>query len=357
MTPREFKGPDDVNLHKDGGYSILSHVWEGEEQSFLDVKALMSPTASTPRSRASPKIRNCCELAEKQGYRWVWIDTCCINKESSAELSEAINSMFQWYLKAAVCYAYLYDYPRDDADPATLDSLPRLHESRWFSRGWTLQELIAPRSLLFVDKSWTIFGNRTSLVADIERMTRINADVLLHRRELGQVSLAERMSWASRRETTREEDEAYCLMGIFGINMPTIYGEGRAAFYRLQEEIMKISSDQTLFTWKNESRFLSLPNIVSTVTHKHRHELRDISQYFSYLLASSPQQFWFANTVEPLLITDAMKTAEEVCNTMTSTGILHFESNLKVLFVIESIICHTKCLSSRLGQQVVMGPH
>ena len=213
-----------------------------------DIRALAATPSSspkdTPRSRASPKIRGCCELAEKHGYRWAWIDTCCIDKTSSAELSEAINSMFDWYRQAAVCYVYLHDVTSHELGPTS-----EFYRSRWFTRGWTLQELIAPTSLIFFTKQWSILGTRTDLADDVAKITGVDTDILLHHSELGTVSISQKMSWAAHRETTRLEDRAYSLLGIFGVNMPTIYGEGRAAFYRLQEEIMKVSSDQTIFAW------------------------------------------------------------------------------------------------------------
>ncbi|KAI0326717.1 hypothetical protein GY45DRAFT_66639 [Cubamyces sp. BRFM 1775] len=187
-----------------------------------------------PRAHAHPKVRNCCVLVAKHGYRWIWNDACCIDKISSTDLSEAINSMFMWYAKSDVCYAYLYDVPDNDRYEAGSP----FYNSRWFTRGWTLQELVAPTAVVFVSQDWIVLGTKTELVHHLHAITGIDAAILLRRRELAEVSIARKMSWASYRVTTKVEDEAYSLMGIFGVNMPTIYGEGRAAFYRLQEEIM-----------------------------------------------------------------------------------------------------------------------
>lgn len=191
------------------------------------------------------KIKRCCEVAAADGFYYVWIDTCCIDKTSSAELSEAINSMYQWYQDAETCYAYLAD--------VFLEMQPRdltyaFERSRWFTRGWTLQELIAPSTIIFFDASWHDIGTKVSLLAKISDITGINIGALSNA-NLEHFSVAQRMSWASKRKTTRVEDAAYCLMGIFGINMPMLYGEGLRAFVRLQEEIMRISDDHSIFAW------------------------------------------------------------------------------------------------------------
>jgi hypothetical protein len=177
------------------------------------------------------KIRGCCKAAAADGFEYVWIDTCCIDKTSSSELSEAINSMYKWYQEAEVCYVYLADVFPDI-------STSSFAKSRWFTRGWTLQELIAPSSVIFFDAHWRDIGTKASLVKPIAEITGIHIDALSNGR-VSRFSVAQRMSWASRRETTREEDIAYCLLGIFSINMPLLYGEGQKAFLRLQEEIMK----------------------------------------------------------------------------------------------------------------------
>ncbi|EIW64802.1 HET-domain-containing protein, partial [Trametes versicolor FP-101664 SS1] len=231
-------------------YAILSHVWGQHEQSFQDIQALRDlcslDDGKTPRSCASAKIRACCMYAEADGYEWLWIDTCCIDKTSSAELSEAINSMYDWYSRASACYAYLADVPTDE-DPAAPDSAFR--QSIWFRRSWTLQELIAPQEVVFLSKDWETLGNKYLWPGLLQEITGIEAEVLTFLKPLSSIPIALRMRWAAGRQTTRIEDEAYALMGIFGVNMPTIYGEGRRAFRRLQEEIMRQTPDQTLFLW------------------------------------------------------------------------------------------------------------
>ncbi|KAI0676567.1 hypothetical protein C8Q78DRAFT_998370 [Trametes maxima] len=188
----------------------------------------------------------CCEIAERAGYEWVWLDTCCIDKTSSAELSEAINSMFFWYLSADICYAYLFDVSDHD-DPRERGSSFR--RSKYHRRGWTLQELIAPTSVLFLSQAWNTIGSKHSLLEPLVEVTGIDADILLGLEKMTHVSVAGRMSWAAKRETTRVEDRAYSLLGLFGISMPIIYGEGPRAFMRLQQEILKQDPDESLFAW------------------------------------------------------------------------------------------------------------
>ena len=197
--------------------------------------------------RLSPKVREACRVAREAGYDYLWIDSCCIDKASSSELSEAINSMYLWYSRAKVCYAYLADVPSVedlDADKSAFRS------SRWFKRGWTLQELIAPLSVTFLAMDWKEIGAKHSLACLVEDITSIPQEALLHMRSLDEFSVAQRLSWAARRETTREEDRAYSLLGIFDINMPTLYGEGTRAFRRLQEEIVRRIPDLSLFAWR-----------------------------------------------------------------------------------------------------------
>jgi hypothetical protein len=226
-------------------YVILSHTWGEDEISFQEMSSIVHlEQEHDSRQRAAYiKIQGCCEQAVKDGFDYVWIDTCCIDKKSSLEFSEAINSMYQWYQQADVCYVYLSDVDSGFDSDAFMSS-------RWFARGWTLQELIAPSSLIFFNKAWVDIGTKSSLQEYISRRTRIPPSLLLGLSGPGSFSVAQRMSWASDRHTTKVEDIAYCLMGIFGINMPMLYGGGERAFIRLQEEILKISSDQSIFAWE-----------------------------------------------------------------------------------------------------------
>jgi hypothetical protein len=216
-------------------YAILSHTWGSSEVTVQDLQC------TPPRNQhlsGYKKILDCCAQARQDGFAWVWIDTCCIDKTNSAELSEAINSMFEWYRNAVQCYAYL-------SDTETVDEVIK---SRWFTRGWTLQELLAPLSVIFFNKEWKELGTKASLAEEISTITGIPRVVLLTNSK-GEFSVAQIMSWAAKRETTREEDMAYSLLGLFGVNMPMIYGEGKKAFRRLQLEIMRASEDHSIFAW------------------------------------------------------------------------------------------------------------
>ncbi|KAK5655760.1 hypothetical protein OQA88_5297 [Cercophora sp. LCS_1] len=230
-------------------YAILSHTWGALEITLQALETHHQNPSSTDlgseTKKAFDKIRKSCDIALQNGYNYIWIDTCCIDKTSSAELSEAINSMFRWYSEAAVCYAYLSDLP-----PSSMSlSRDTLKKCRWFSRGWTLQELIAPRNVHFYDASWTLRGTKESLRHVISDATKVDSSILSDPARMYSVPVARKMSWAAGRQTTRVEDLAYCLLGIFDINFPLLYGEGTKAFRRLQEEIMKQTSDMSLLAW------------------------------------------------------------------------------------------------------------
>ncbi|RFU26802.1 hypothetical protein B7463_g9543, partial [Scytalidium lignicola] len=213
------------------------------------------------------KIQYTSKQAKKDGLAFAWIDTCCIDKSSSTELGEAINSMFRWYEDAHECYVYLIDV--HDPTPGNIE----FKSSGWFMRGWTLQELLAPRRVDFFTDTWEHLGTRQSFSREISEITRIPSDLLnsyYYRdpdyfdnsyhyrddnspsritRQLRGYSVAQRMSWAAKRKCTRTEDIAYCLLGIFDIHIPLLYGEGNRAFLRLQEEIFRLIDDHFILAW------------------------------------------------------------------------------------------------------------
>ncbi|KAJ4324087.1 hypothetical protein N0V84_004053 [Fusarium piperis] len=240
-------------------YAILSHTWIKNEVTFQEFSTL---------SRDDPRLEKtvgCCRQALQDHITYIWVDTFCIDKASSAELSEAINSMYKWYGDSTICYAYLSDvHPGSDPDA--------FEESRWFTRGWTLQELLAPGYIRFFDSSWASIGQKYAqkrpskgfeppvlrerpgpnddLSQKLSNTTSISVAALRHEVGMDSVSVAEKMSWAAERETTRSEDMAYSLLGIFGINMPLLYGEGgERAFIRLQEQIISQTYDHSIFSW------------------------------------------------------------------------------------------------------------
>ncbi|KAL8668899.1 MAG: hypothetical protein Q9168_006485 [Polycauliona sp. 1 TL-2023] len=236
-------------------YAILSHTWGEGEVLFDDVAK-----STSKNLRGYSKVEQSCALARSQSVDSVWIDTCCINKSSSAELSEAINSMYSWYRRARVCYVYLSDFSfsldqYEDGGPQTRIFLERFRKCRWFRRGWTLQELLAPFNVEFYDKHWHYIGDKVDLADQISAVTGINQRYIVEWNSISNASVAARMSWVSYRETTRLEDQAYCLMGLFGVNMPLLYGEGHNAFLRLQHEIAKTSDDESLFAWHGNKRY------------------------------------------------------------------------------------------------------
>ncbi len=223
-------------------YAILSHTWEDEEVTF---QQMTDPKSALRTGYA--KIQQTCALAARDGFAFAWVDTCCIDKSSSAELSEAINSMFYWYQQAEVCYVYLADL----APGADLQSA--LGACRWFTRGWTLQELIAPRNVLFYDSEWQLRGTKTELSGLISAITGIPDSLLRHGTALSDYAIARRMSWVAHRQTTRVEDIAYCLLGIFDVHMSPRYGERMKAFSRLQQAILRQpTADLSLFAWTND---------------------------------------------------------------------------------------------------------
>lgn len=233
-------------------YAIPSHRWEDDEVSFEDMKK------NRAREKKSyTKISKTCEQAREDNLQYIWIDTCCINKDSSAELSKSINSMYRWYAESKMCYVYLSDVLHSKPNVVVGSSFEM---SVWFTRGWTLQELLAPREVHFFDRQWSPIGKRSLLYLRIASLTRIAKDALLGT-PLGHFSVAQRMSWAACRKTTCIEDGAYSLIGIFDVKMPMLYGEGLRAFTRLQEEIIKRSDDQSIFGW---TRSVSQPQLLAS---------------------------------------------------------------------------------------------
>lgn len=224
-------------------YAALSHTWGSEEASLQEWTQHSSPGESTKRGFL--KVLSACELARRDGFQHLWVDTVCIDKTSSVEVTEAINSTFQWYRDAKVSYAYLEDMEHHPG--STL--FDQLRTCRWFTRGWTVHELIAPKTVKFYDHIWSMVGTKSALVEEIANITSISEKVLRDSEEIMRQSVAQRMSWFARRRTSRKEDVAYCTLGIFDVNMLPMYGEGTKAFIRLQEAIIKETNDRTIFCW------------------------------------------------------------------------------------------------------------
>ncbi len=231
-------------------YAILSHRWGAEEITFKDL------TDGTSKDKAGyGKIQFCGKQARRDGLQYFWVDTCCIDKSNAVEFQYAINSMFRWYRDATRCYVYLLDVSFPCSDSTRMSNVAwesTFRESEWFRRGWTLQELIAPAAVDSFSREGKLLGNKVSLEQDICEITGIPA-MALRGSLLSGFSVAERMSWTERRETTYKEDKAYSLLGIFNVYMPLIYGEGKdKAMQRLREEIEKASKG-TFFSFVIET--------------------------------------------------------------------------------------------------------
>jgi hypothetical protein len=243
MRLLQLKDDDTFNIVEYFGknlppYAILSHTW-GADHEELALRDLISGHG-TDRD-GYRKLLFCGKQAAKDDLKFFWVDTVCIDKTSSAELQESLNSMFRWYQTAVKCYAYLSDVSIHD----TKDDLQSFRKSRWFKRGWTLQELIAPASVEFFSLEGDRIGDRISMMEDIHDITKIPVEVL-QGYPLASFSTQERMSWAAGRETKREEDAAYSLLGIFEVHMPLIYGEGRDnALARLERKISKFGGNHS----------------------------------------------------------------------------------------------------------------
>jgi hypothetical protein len=224
-------------------YAAISHTWGPDEVVFKD---LVNFQYATLRGGFA-KLQGACLTVIKLGIEWIWIDTVCIDRSSSVEVSDSVNSIFRWFRNSQFCIVYLDDLCPDDEGSA---SFRQLKACRWMTRSWTLQEVIAPRDVRFFSRRWTQIGTKESLLLQISVITGVDPDVLMDADRLPDVSAGRKMSWAANRSTTFVEDLAYSLVGIFGLYTTVSYGEGSIAFIRLQKEILRTSKDATLFLWQ-----------------------------------------------------------------------------------------------------------
>jgi hypothetical protein len=222
-------------------YAILSHTWgaDPDEVTFEDM------TNGTGKGKVGcEKIRFCGEQARQDGLQYFWVDTCCIDKANKAELTHAINSMFRWYRNATRCYVYLSDVSspaleNNEEESTSLWEL-QFRKSRWFTRGWTLQELLAPSTVEFFSKERKKLGDKTSLRQSIHETTGVPV-LALQGAPLSQISVNERLLWNKDRHTKLKEDRAYSMLGIFDVYIAPIYGErAEGAFRRLLDEVHKL---------------------------------------------------------------------------------------------------------------------
>jgi hypothetical protein len=286
-------------------YAILSHTWGEEEVTYQD----WFQRESVSKKAGYAKILGACRQALKDSIDYVWVDTNCIDKTSSTELSEEINSMFRWYKDSARCYVYMADVSiptiNDDAISRSniesndvFTSFKHVEDSfcasRWFTRGWTLQELLASTNLIFFSDCWKHLGDKRDLevLKCISRIIGINDRYLSSPEAVWSASISERMSWMANRVTTRVEDTAYCMMGIFEINMPLLYGEGNKAVIRLQEHIISVSNDQTIFCWSFRNDF---PNPWNSVLAPHPSAFRHSAGYIKLESTPSTSSYFITN--------------------------------------------------------------
>ena len=250
---------------RNGSYAVLSHTWAHDSRGEIGL-ADFQKEATTGALNDHPgfqKIKGGCVVAARAGLQYLWVDTCCVDQSNSAELGRSINSMFRWYKESGECIVYL-----SDLSITAVSWRTRLRSCRWFQRGWTLQELIAPSSVNFYDRNWVWLGTRKGLSDIISGITQIPTAILTNGpATLDSLCVAQRMSWASRRTTTVPEDMAYCLFGLFNVNLPLTYGEGgEKAFLRLQEEILRTTDDESIFAWhvaENEAETLQFSGLLA----------------------------------------------------------------------------------------------
>ncbi|KAF4997486.1 hypothetical protein FGRMN_3850 [Fusarium graminum] len=223
-------------------YATLSHTWEQREITYQE---WLGSRLHAPN--AAKKVLEACRVAKDSlKVQLLWADTCCINKSNRREVDQAVNSMFAWYRNSTVCLAYLSDIPTANTNASKLLS-SQLRRSRWFTRGWTLVELLAPRQLIFYAADWSVLGRREdSLVELISQVTGIDAAYLSGQKDPWQAPVSEKMSWLSNRKTRLVEDRAYCMFGLLDVEMHLDYGEGIKAMDRLQREISKVTASDNV---------------------------------------------------------------------------------------------------------------
>ncbi|KAL8959902.1 MAG: hypothetical protein Q9193_003308 [Seirophora villosa] len=249
----------DAEINESPDYAILSHRWGKTEVTFQMLTSLDWRKSNLDTDQMK-KIREACKKARDREppIEWLWCDTCCINKNNSEELTTSLNAMFEWYHKATVCYAYLKDVDWDPIRKQISKSVDMpSQESVWFERGWTLQELVAPRYMEFFDRNWNFMGTRDGLSDKLQSVTGIAKDYLTGAASFKQASVATRIGWMAGRTTFEIEDIAYSMLGLLDISIPIYYGEGVKAFTRLQRTLMENSSDESLFAWTTPANGLT----------------------------------------------------------------------------------------------------
>jgi hypothetical protein len=319
-------------------YAILSHTWQEEQEvTFDDLRS-----GNGRHKTGYQKIVFCAQQAQRDGLDYCWVDTCCIDKSSSAELAEAINSMFRWYQNAQKCYAYLSDvssYTTDSNGVISRRWKPAFRQSRWFTRGWTLQELVAPVSVEFYSKEEELLGSKATLAQLLCEITRIPVEVL-QGESFSDCSVTERFSWAAERNTTRAEDQSYCLLGMFDIQMPLLYGEGRQkARKRLEKMIREAAVDQEVQSGNQREKadkirtWLSAPDPSTNYSKARKQRQEDTGLWF---LGSDQYDAWKTSASsflwlhgipgcgKTILTSTVLQGVFQHCDGETGAGIAYF---------------------------------
>jgi tetratricopeptide (TPR) repeat protein len=235
-------------------YAILSHRWGDSEVLFED----LDNDVIYLKKEGYRKIEFCAKQADKDHLEYFWIDTCCIDKWNLQELSDSINSMYEWYRNATECYVFLPDVSVPTEAEVDNQSTweASFRASKWFTRGWTLQELIAPVSVNFFSSNGFRIGDKRLLEQLISEITSIPVEAL-NDNSLDNYTTSDRIMWARDRDTTEEEDAAYCLLGILGISMHTSYGEGKdKAMARLHFEVQANNRSPFVVPFSRNDRFV-----------------------------------------------------------------------------------------------------
>ncbi|KAH8657178.1 hypothetical protein BGZ60DRAFT_532027 [Tricladium varicosporioides] len=267
-------------------YAILSHTWEKDEVIYQDLKKGKDKSKAANKA-GWRKILFCAKQAAVDGLEYFWVDTCCIDRKNAVELGAAINSMFRWYQNAARCYVYLSDVSKPDTEVDGQRAWEEgFRKSRWFSRGWTLQELLAPRLVDFFGSEGERLGSKLSLESQIYEITGI-ANKALRGNKLSSFSIKERRSWAEHRNTTIEEDAAYCLIGIFDVSMVPNYGERKnQAFRRLEDEIHRLYKGVDLEKFTVGLDLVSFPTATQFVARE-----KELSKMYELLYSYNSRSY------------------------------------------------------------------
>lgn len=235
----DFTGPP-------SSYAVFFHAHGSDDIGFED----FSKPQMLLCKDGFHRLWQACSRARNHGSEWLWSDAVCIDRGSSTALTEAFNSLARIYQHCIFSIIYLEDLPCSDCVGGGLEK--RLAKCAWLRNVWVLPQLIFPKHSFIYDRDWAEIGTKASLARQLSLVTSIEQSVLINPAALGEYSVAKRMSWASHLEASRPEDRSFALLGILGVHMPIVYGEGQKAFIRLQEEILRDTNDYSLFAWRPE---------------------------------------------------------------------------------------------------------